>query len=89
MVEENQATTKDPRKVEQGKKFAESNHIKKEVKKSLENEVTANKFTEESQVTTKIPNKGEAGRRLAEYNHRKKEELKAQKQKSEGPSRVN
>ena len=28
------------------------------------------------------------GKRLAEYNHRKREELKAQQQKSEGPSRV-
>ena len=43
---------------------------------------------EPQRVTTKNPNKVEAGKRLAEYNHRKREELKAQKQKSEGPSRL-
>ena len=85
LAEENQVTTKDPRKVEQGKRFAESNHIKREVKKGLENEVTANKLAEEYQVTTKNLNKVEAGSRLAQYNHRKREELKAQKQKSEDP----
>ena len=53
LAEENQVTTKDPRKVERGKKLAESNHIKREVKKGAENEVTANKMTEENQVTTK------------------------------------
>ena len=56
-----------------------------------ENEVTANKLTEVTtkepqQVTTKNPKKIEACKRLAEYNRRKKEELKAQKQKSEGPT---
>ena len=70
-------TTEDPRKVEHGKKLAESNHRKREAKKGLENEVTVNKLTEENQVTTKNPNKVEAGRRLAEYNRRKREELKS------------
>ena len=48
MTEENQiqVTTKDPMKVEWGKKLAESNRIKKEA----ENEVTANKMAEENQI---------------------------------------
>ena len=44
------------------------------------------KTKEPQQVTTKNPNKVEACRRLAECNRRKREELKAQKQKSEGPT---
>ena len=39
-------------------------------------------------MTTKNPKKVEAGKRLPEHNRKKREELKAQKQKSEGPSRL-
>ena len=73
-TEENQVTTKDPRKVEQG---AENNHIKREA----ENEVTANKMAEENQiqqVTTKDPRKVAQGKKLAESNHIKREVKKSE-----------
>ena len=76
LAEENQVTTKDPRKVEQGKKLAESNHIQREV----ENEVTADKMAEENQiqqVTTKDPRKVAQGKKLAESNHIKREAKKS------------
>ena len=69
MTEESQirVTTKDLRKVEQGKKLAESNRIKREV----EHEVIANKMAEENQiqqVTTKDPRKVAQGKKQAESN---------------------
>ena len=83
LAEENQVqqvTTKDPRKVEQGKKLAESNRIRREAKKGMENEVTADKMAEENlqQVTTKDSKKVEAGKRRAEYNHKKREVQKSE-----------
>ena len=83
MTEENQiqVTTKDPRKVEQSKKLAESNRIKREAKKGVENEVTANKMAEENQiqqVTTKDPRKVAQGKKLAESNCIKREAKKSE-----------
>ena len=81
LAEENQVTTKDPRKVEQGKRLAESNRIKREAKKGAENGVTANKMAEENQiqqVTTKDPRKVAQGKKLAESNHIKREVKKSE-----------
>ena len=67
--------------------MAEENEVAAN-KLAEENQVTSKNLKEPQQVTMKNPKKVEAGRRLAEYNHRRREELKAQKQKSEGPSGV-
>ena len=66
LAEENQVTIKDMRKVEKGKKLAESNCIKREAESQIQ------------QVTTKDLRKVEQGKKLAESNHIKREVKKSE-----------